>query len=66
MVQLPVLLVIDLGKFITQFTDYGSVDESEDLAIKTNVESKYILENSWRCCFQNILIRDLSNRYPET
>ena len=39
MVQFPVLLVIDLGKFITQFTNYGSVDESEDLAIKPGLES---------------------------
>ena len=46
MVQLPGLLVIDLGKFITQFTDYGSVDESEDLAIKTDLESIYAFENS--------------------
>ena len=66
MVQLSGLLVIDLGTFLTQFIDYGSVDESEDLAIKPRLESRYALENSWRCYFQSILIRDLSNRYPET
>ena len=45
MFQLPGLLVIDLG-IITQFTDYDSVDESKDLAIKTDLESIYVLENS--------------------